>query len=97
MRPPRLSARNHDRGQRRRRAIRLDLEALEGRIVLSLVAASGSDAQLNTVAAFDQTEPKVAMDASGDYVVVWNEHLGSALSFDYDVEARTYNATTMTL
>ncbi len=74
MRPPRLSARIHDRvrRQRRRRGVRPDLEALEGRIVLSLVAASNADTQLNTVAAFDQTEPKVAMDASGDYVVVWN-------------------------
>ena len=98
MRPPRISARSHDRvpRQRRRRDVRPDLEALEGRIVLSLVAANPtSDTQLNT-AAIDQTEPKVAMDAEGDYVVVWNEEVPNK-SYYYDVEAKVYDAATQTL
>jgi hypothetical protein len=90
MRPPRLSLRDHDRGprQRRRRDVRPDLEALEGRLVLSLVAASGSDTQFSS-ASDAQTQPSVAMDANGDYVVAWSQ---GTSEYHYDVEATVYSS-----
>ena len=66
------SSRKHDRSVRRSRHARPMLEGLEDRLVLSLVAVSASDAKINTTTSIDQTLPSVAMDASGDYVVVWD-------------------------
>ena len=60
--------------------------------MLSLVAVSSSDAQINTTASVDQTQPSVAMDANGDYVVAWNEQLSPASAYNYEVEARVYNS-----
>jgi hypothetical protein len=59
-------------GRRRRRNARPRLEGLEDRLVLSLVAASSMDTKLNPSTELDQTQPSVAMDANGDYVVAWN-------------------------
>jgi hypothetical protein len=60
------------------------LEGLEERLVLSLVAASAQDTRLNPEPTSGHTEPSVAMDANGDYVVAWNN--------GQDVDAQVYNA-----
>jgi Bacterial Ig domain len=60
--------------------------------VLSLVAASSSDAKINVTATLDQTEPSVAMDANGDYVVAWNDQIQPGPGYLYDVKARVYNS-----
>ena len=75
-------SRKQDRTQRRSRVVRPRLEGLEDRLVLSLVAASASDAKINVTSPLDQTVPSVAMDANGDYVVAWNNQItaGSELS-----------------
>jgi hypothetical protein len=86
------SPRNQDRNRRRGRRTRLELEALEDRLVLSLVAASASDTQVNVSAPKDLTVPSVAMDSNGDYVVAWNNQVQPGPSYLYDVEARVYNS-----
>ena len=67
---------------------------MEERIVLSLVAVSPSnDTKVNTSAPLDHTEPSVAMDSNGDYVVAWNDQLsGGVGNYLYDVKARVYNS-----
>src|SRR5271166_6288631 len=86
------SSRKQDRSGRRRRDSRFELEPLEDRLVLSLVAVSANDAQINTSASIGQTVPSVAMDANGDYVVAWSKQLAPQSSYIYEVEARVYNA-----
>jgi Bacterial Ig domain len=68
------------------------LEGLEDRLVLSLVAVSATDAKINVTSPLDQTEPSVAMDANGDYVVAWNNQVHLGPDYLYDVEARVYNS-----
>ena len=72
------------------RSVRPMLEGLEERLVLSLVAASPTDTKINPTLTLDQTEPSVAMDPNGDYVVAWNNKVGPG--YLYDVEASIYNA-----
>ena len=60
--------------------------------MLSLVAVSASDAKINTSTPLDQTQPSVAMDANGDYVVAWNNQVHLGPSYLYDVDARIYNS-----
>ncbi len=54
------------------------------------VLASGSEFQVNTTTISVQREPDVAMDADGNYVVVWesNEQDGSS----FGIFAQRYNA-----
>jgi hypothetical protein len=68
------------------------LEAMEERVVLSLVAVSGSDAKINVTAPVDQTLPSVAMDNNGDYVVVWNDPTSES-PYEANVLARVYNSS----
>ena len=86
------SSRNQDRTRRPSRVARPRLEGLEDRLVLSLVAASSTDAKINVTSPLDQTEPSVAMDANGDYVVAWNNQVHLGPNYLYDVEARVYNS-----
>jgi hypothetical protein len=65
-------SRKQDQTQRRSRVVRPRLEGLEDRLVLSLVAASSTDAKINVTSPLDQTLPSVAMDSNGDYVVAWS-------------------------
>ena len=64
---------------RRRSLCSLNLEPLEGRLVLSLVAVSSSDAKINQTSPVNQTLPSVAMDANGDYVVAWDNQVSKGL------------------
>jgi hypothetical protein len=80
------------RTRRQSRDMRPMLEGMEERVVLSLVAASGSDAKVNVTSPLDQTLPSVAMDANGDYVVAWNNQVHLGPNYLYDVEARVYNS-----
>ena len=87
-----LSDRYHHRLRRQRRSERPQLEPLEERLVLSLVAVSANDAKVNQTASIGQTLPSVAMDANGDYVVAWSKQESPASSYLYEVEARVYNS-----
>ena len=87
-----LSDRYHHRLRRQRRSERPQLEPLEERLVLSLVAVSANDAKVNQTASVGQTLPSVAMDAKGDYVVAWNREVQAGPNYLYDVDARVYNA-----
>jgi hypothetical protein len=86
------SSRNQDRTRRPSRVARPRLEGLEDRLVLSLVAASASDAKINVTSPLDQTLPSVAMDSNGDYVVAWNNQVHLGPNYLYDVDARVYNS-----
>ena len=79
---------------RRRRGLRPQLERLEDRLQPSIVQASGTDQKIDigVPAPLVQTEPSVAMDANGDYVVVWNQQLSPQSSYLYNVDARVYNS-----
>ncbi len=77
---------------RRRRGLRPQLEVLEARLQPSIVAASPSDAKINTSSPLGQTTPSVAMDANGDYVVAWNNQVHLGPNYLYDVDARVYNS-----
>jgi hypothetical protein len=90
-RPLAGSTRKPDRF-RRRKAVQPNLEPLEGRLVLSLVAVSSSDAKINQTSPINQTLPSVAMDANGDYVVAWDHQVSKGPNYLYDVEARVYNS-----
>ena len=92
MRPFSSSAPKRDRFRRRSRCSQPVLEAMEERLVLSLVAVSASDAKINVSAPLDQTLPSVAMDANGDYVVAWNNQVHLGPNYLYDVDARVYNS-----
>src|SRR5580700_4075346 len=76
----------------RRRGTRPQLERLEDRLQPSVVAASGTDQKINVTQPLDQTEPSVAMDANGDYVVAWSNQVHLGPNYLYDVEARVYNS-----
>jgi Bacterial Ig domain len=89
-RPLASSPRKPDRFQRRK-AMQPNLEPLEGRLVLSLVAVSSSDAKINVTAPVDQTLPSVAMDTNGDYVVAWNDPTSES-PYEANVLARVYNS-----
>ncbi len=77
---------------RRRRGLRPQLEILEARLQPSIVAANPSDAKINTSSPLDQTEPSVAMDANGDYVITWNNQVHLGPDYLYDIDARVYNS-----
>lgn len=64
------------------------VRTLESRVLLS-AAPIGSEFQVNTVTAGAQTNPDVAMDASGNFVVVWE----SADTSGTGVFAQRYNAS----
>ena len=83
-----LSDRHHHQLRRQRRSERPQLEPLEERLVLSLVAVSANDAKVNQTASVGQTLPSVAMDANGDYVVAWGDQTAR---YEYNVDARVYN------
>ena len=53
-------------------------------------AAQGSEFQVNTYSTYDQEYPSVAMDADGDFVVVWDGWNTSGT--DLEVFAQRYNA-----
>ncbi len=65
---------------------------MEGRLVLSLVPVSSSDALINSTASVGQTGPSVAMDPSGDYVVAWSQQYSPESAFNYEVDAKIYNS-----
>ena len=52
---------------------RLGFESLEPRCLLS-VSPVGVETQVNTYTSNQQTNPKIAADAAGDYVVVWTSY-----------------------
>jgi hypothetical protein len=74
-----------------RRGHRPQLERLEDRLQPSIVAAGPSDQKINVSAPVNQTEPSVAMDANGDFVVAWSNQIAPASNYLYDVDARVYN------
>jgi VCBS repeat-containing protein len=56
--------------------------------------AQGSNFQVNTTTAHDQSNPSVAVDANGNFVVVWqSDDRGSlALNADFNIDMQRYNA-----
>lgn len=91
IRPLASSTRKPDRFGRRK-PVQPNLEPLEGRLVLSLVAVSSSDAKINQTSPINQTLPSVAMDTNGDYVVAWDNQVSKGPNYLYDVEVRVYNS-----
>jgi hypothetical protein len=66
------------------------IEPLESRMLLA-VAPVGPEFLVNSTTAGDQREPKVAMEAAGDFVVVW-ESPSPNNAFINGVYAQRYNA-----
>jgi phosphoheptose isomerase len=62
-------------------------EPLERRVLLSLTLA-GEEFHVNGVSDYSQQRPSVAMDADGDFVVVWNSFGG----YTNDLYARRFDA-----
>ncbi len=63
--------------------------SVQARLVTADGTPVGSDFQVNTSTAYQQTSPAVAMNANGAFVVVWaSNHNGS----DFDVMAQRYTA-----
>ncbi len=56
----------------------------------SQVTANGSETLVNTTTADNQQRPEMAMDTSGNYVVVWESHLEDG--DDYGIYAQLYNS-----
>ena len=52
----------------------------------------GAEFPVNTYTTSYQTRPSVAMDADGDFIVVWNSYIHPPDSDDYGIFARTYRA-----
>lgn len=72
--PSLSSSRRAKRGSLPVRASRkLRVEALEVRHLLSVVP-SGGEFRVNTYWTAEQLTPSVAMDSSGDFVVVWSSN-----------------------
>ncbi|HKB04344.1 MAG TPA: putative Ig domain-containing protein, partial [Gemmataceae bacterium] len=68
---------------------RLHLGALEERVVPALVPV-GDEFRVNTITADTQREQVVAMDADGDFVVVWSSYVDGVLK--EEVRGQRYNA-----
>jgi hypothetical protein len=67
-------------------------DALEPRRLLSVPA--GPEFRVNTNTPYDQENPAIAMDAAGNFVIVWTSLLEEGLTNGnfYDVFAQRYNA-----
>ncbi len=80
-------------------ARRLQFENLEPRQLLTanhiaavkVIDAAGIEFQANTFTAGNQQDPKVASDAAGDYVAVWQSYGQNGTGFD--IYAQLYNAS----
>jgi hypothetical protein len=59
----------------------------------SPLVLSGAEFQVNTFTTSSQILPRVAIDASGNAVVVWGSFIGSATDPDLAVEGQRYDAT----
>ncbi len=64
--------------------------SIQARLVNADGAPAGPEFQVNTSTANDQTEPAVAMNPSGAFVVVWESN--HATGADYDIIAQRYDA-----
>ncbi len=69
----------------------LAVERLEPRTLLS-VGPFGPEFRVNTDTSDDQEYSAVAMDADGDFVVVWERHHGYGYAHDEGVYAQRYDA-----
>ena len=74
------------------RRTRLRLLPLESRITPTAPIPVGSEFQINTTTLHHQEQLAVAMDATGDSVVVWCGGVISNSSTDGDIYAQRYNA-----
>lgn len=83
-------AQHHCRSTQRRRRMALCFERLERRAVLS-VSPAGPEFRVNSYTPNNQTNSASAMDADGDYVIVW--HSSSQDGFFPSVYAQRYNST----
>jgi hypothetical protein len=54
--------------------------------------AQGSEFQVNTYTTSNQTNPSIAMDSDGDFVVTWSSG-GSQDGYNYGIYAQHYNAS----
>ncbi|MFO1019516.1 MAG: VCBS repeat-containing protein [Planctomycetales bacterium] len=64
------------------------LQSLESRILLSATKV-GPETRVNTTTVNQQIYQDVAMDAGGDYIVVWQSYQNAT---DYDIYAQRYSA-----
>ena len=53
-------------------------------------AALGPEFQINVTFTGDQSNPRVALDSDGDFVVVWQDEIGP---LEYDVRGRRFNSS----
>ena len=76
------------RAPRLNRCVRAACQTLERRMLLSL-SPSGSEFHVNTFTTNIQSEPAIAMDGDGDFVVVWQSFSQEP---SYGIYAQRYNA-----
>ncbi|MGK0390506.1 MAG: hypothetical protein ACI94Y_003259 [Maribacter sp.] len=57
--------------------------------VFGQLSTLGSETQVNTTNTFNQQNPDIAINDSGDYIVVWEQQLSGG---GYDIYAQRYNA-----
>src|SRR5690349_14830617 len=67
-----------------------DIQSLEPRVLLA-ASPAGAEFHVNTTTVDEQTNPVVAMDSVGNYVVVW-ESTGQDQAFSLGVYGQLYNA-----
>ena len=71
-----------------------DRESIQGQRYNASGVAQGSQFQVNTYTTSRQVQPSVAMDAGGDFVVIWSSNGSSGTDTDsYSVQGQRYNAS----
>ncbi|MDZ4686874.1 MAG: cadherin domain-containing protein, partial [Planctomycetaceae bacterium] len=67
------------------------MQTLEPRVLLT-AAPVGSEVRVNTYTTNTQQSPAIAVDADGDYVVVWQSNNQLSGSSSFDIRGRRYSA-----
>lgn len=67
-----------------------DASSIQGQRFASSGAMQGAQFQVNTYTRNDQASPQVAMDAAGNFVVVWESYGSDSDSSYYSVQAQRY-------
>ena len=57
-----------------------------------IASPAGPEFQVNTYTSGSQELPKVATDAAGDYVIVWESYFGTTQAHTTEIDAQRYNA-----
>ncbi len=59
----------------------------------ALGSAQGSEIQVSTPTSYDQTNPGVAIDSDGDFVITWQRDVLAGIPTEYNIYAQRYDNT----